>query len=137
MSEKNFWTLLRNNLPLTMYRVENRVAQGMPDVHYIKEGSSGWIELKYIDKWPKKRFVSGLRLNQAMWANKYISKKGKSWILIRVGRDFTVLVNGEFAKDLFDRPSKKHLMQISSWVKQGNLSTEDWESLAKTIAFSH
>jgi hypothetical protein len=137
MSEKNFWTLLRNNLPLTMYRVENRVAQGMPDVHYIREGRSGWIELKYIDKWPKKRFVSGLRLNQAMWANKYISKEGKSWILIRVGRDFTVLVNGKFARDLFDRPSKKHLMDICSWSKKGNLSTEDWEYLAKTIAFSH
>lgn len=118
MSEKNFWTLLRNNLPLTMYRVENRVAQGMPDVHYIREGKSGWIELKYIDKWPKKRFVSGLRLNQAMWANKYISKEGKSWILIRVGRDFTVLVNGKFARDLFDRPSKKHLIDICSWSKK-------------------
>ena len=137
MSEKNFWTLLRNNLPLTMYRVENRVAQGMPDVHYIREGKSGWIELKYIDKWPKKRFVSGLRLNQAMWANKYISKEGKSWILIRVGRDFTVLVNGKYGRDIFDRPSKKHLMDICSWSKRGNLSHDDWTDLAATIAFCH
>ena len=43
MSEKNFWTLIRNNLPLKMYRVENRVAQGMPDVHYIGNGNSGWM----------------------------------------------------------------------------------------------
>ena len=57
MSEKNFWTLIRNNLPLKMYRVENRVAQGMPDVHYIGNGKSGWIELKYINKWPKRRFA--------------------------------------------------------------------------------
>ena len=137
MSEKNFWTLLRNNLPLTMYRVENRVAQGMPDVHYIRESNSGWIELKYMDKWPKKRFVSGLRLNQAMWANKYILNGGRSWILIRVGRDFTVLVSGHHAKELFDRPSRKHLMEISSWSQKGNLSTEDWESLAKIIKTYH
>jgi hypothetical protein len=136
MSEKNFWTLIRNNLPLKMYRVENRVAQGMPDVHYIGNGNSGWIELKYINKWPKRRFVSGLRLNQAMWANTYISHGGNSWILIRVDRDFTVLVSGIHARKLFDRPSKKHLMEMSSWSKRGNLSTEDWESLAKTISLS-
>ena len=55
MSEKSFWTLLRNNLKLKAYRVENKVMKGMPDVHYIKNGKSGWLELKYLDKWPKKR----------------------------------------------------------------------------------
>ena len=54
MSEKNFWNLVRNNLDLKMYRVENRVAVGMPDVHYISEKSSGWIELKFIPILPKK-----------------------------------------------------------------------------------
>ena len=137
MSEKNFWTLIRNNLPLKMYRVENRVAQGMPDVHYIGYGEAGWIELKYINHWPKRRFVSGLRLNQAMWAKNYISRGGQSWILIRVGRDFTVLVNGKYGKDIFDRPSKKHLMDICSWSKRGNLSYDDWTDLAATIAFCH
>lgn len=54
MSEKNFWNLVRNNLDLKMYRVENRVAVGMPDVHYISEKSSGWIELKFIPSLPKR-----------------------------------------------------------------------------------
>ena len=134
MSEKNFWTLIRNNLPLTMYRVENRVAQGMPDVHYIRESNSGWIELKYVDNWPKKRFVSGLRLNQAMWATKYVLNGGRSWVLIRVGRDFTILVSGNDSKQLFDRPSKKRLIEFSSWNKQGNLSSEDWKELADKIS---
>tara|TARA_R110000824_G_scaffold40192_12_gene120749 strand:+ start:888 stop:1298 length:411 start_codon:yes stop_codon:yes gene_type:complete len=134
MSEKNFWTLIRNNLPLTMYRVENRVAQGMPDVHYIRESNSGWIELKYVDNWPKKRFVSGLRLNQAMWATKYVLNGGRSWVLIRVGRDFTILVSGNDSKQLFDRPSKKRLIEFSSWSKQGNLSSEDWKELADKIS---
>ena len=48
MSEKNFWNLIRTNLNLKMYRVENRVASGMPDVHYVSEKGSGWIELKYV-----------------------------------------------------------------------------------------
>ena len=48
MSEKNFWVLLRTSLSqnLKMYRVENRVMKGMPDVHYLKEGKTGCIELK-------------------------------------------------------------------------------------------
>ena len=37
MSEKNFWHLLRNSLPLKMYRVENKVMRGMPDIHYINK----------------------------------------------------------------------------------------------------
>ena len=54
MSEKNYWNFLRDNLGIKMYRVENRVGFGMPDVHYISEKGSGWIELKYIPEFPKK-----------------------------------------------------------------------------------
>ena len=79
MSEKNFWVLLRTSLKqLKMYRVENRVMKGMPDVHYIKDGSSGWIELKYIDKWPKTRVATGLKLNQCLWLKEYDENKGQS-----------------------------------------------------------
>ena len=37
MSEKALWSLVRNNLPLKMYRVENRVMVGMPDVYFIRQ----------------------------------------------------------------------------------------------------
>ena len=64
-SEKQFWNLLRDKLPINkMYRVENKVTKGMPDIHYIHKGKSGWIELKYLDKFPKNRISSGLKLNQ-------------------------------------------------------------------------
>ena len=37
-SEKQFWNLLRDKLPINkMYRVENKVTKGMPDIHYIHE----------------------------------------------------------------------------------------------------
>ena len=55
-SEKQFWNLLRDKLPINkMYRVENKVTKGMPDIHYIHKGKSGWIELKYLDKFPNHR----------------------------------------------------------------------------------
>lgn len=74
MSEKNFWNLVRDNCPVNMHRVENSVMRGMPDVHYIRNGQSGWIELKYLANWPSKRFASGLMLNQMMWNKNTESK---------------------------------------------------------------
>ena len=90
MTERNFWVLIRKSMKdLKMYRVENRVMKGMPDVHYIKDGVSGWIELKYLTLWPKRRISTGLKLNQSLWLKEYDEHKGKAWILIRIGRDFT------------------------------------------------
>ena len=133
MSEKNFWHLLRTSLPLKMYRVENRVMKGMPDIHYIHKGKTGWIELKYMHKLPVKRFTSGFKLNQCYWALNYRANKGQTWILIRVVRDLTVLINGKHAKILFDRPSTKKILEISSWVAKGNISDKQWDELAKVI----
>jgi hypothetical protein len=133
MSEHSFWTLVRNNLGLKMYRVENRVMKGMPDVHYIQDGKSGWIELKYIADWPRKRIASGLMLNQAMWLQEYVEHKGRCWVLIRIGRDFIGLVDGRDAKVLHDRPSTKDFYSLLAWKKHGNMKTADWVELADVI----
>ena len=101
MSEKNFWVLIRTSMKnLKMYRVENRVMKGMPDVHYIRDGKSGWIELKYMSKWPKTRVATGLKLNQSLWLKEYDEHKGQCWILFRVGRDYTAEMQRKFLTDL-------------------------------------
>jgi hypothetical protein len=134
MSEKNFWTLVRNSLDLKMYRVENRVMQGMPDVHYIRDGKSGWIELKYLDLWPKKRIACGLMLSQSLWLKEYKEHKGKCWILLRVGRDFIGLIDGKDAKTAYNRPSSKDFIDILAWKNQGNMTEQKWKELADFIA---
>jgi len=134
MSESNFWALLRNKLKLRMYRVENRVMKGMPDVHYIREGKSGWIELKYLKAWPKNRVSTGLKLNQCLWLKEYNEHKGDCWILLRVGRDYTGLIHGREAKKIFDRPSSGQILDLMTWGKRGNMSDEDWQELADVIA---
>lgn len=134
MSESNFWALLRNKLKLRMYRVENRVMKGMPDVHYIREGKSGWIELKYLKAWPKNRVSTGLKLNQCLWLKEYNEHKGDCWILLRVGRDYTGLIHGREAKKIFDRPSSGQILDLMTWGKRGNLTDEDWQELADVIA---
>jgi hypothetical protein len=133
MSEKSFWTLLRNNLKLKAYRVENKVMKGMPDVHYIKNGKSGWLELKYLDKWPKKRITTGLMLNQALWLYEYSKNKGSCWILVRVERDFTCLIKGEHALSIHKRPSSPDFFNYVHWQKRGNMSSGDWEELTDKI----
>tara|TARA_R100001377_G_scaffold66562_1_gene41808 strand:- start:298 stop:732 length:435 start_codon:yes stop_codon:yes gene_type:complete len=136
MSEKNFWTLIRNNLPLKMYRVENKVMKGMPDVHYIDtQGNSGWIELKFLESWPKKVLSIGLRMNQSLWLTSYARNKGNCWVLLKVGRDYTALIKGEEADKLF-RPSRKEFFGCVLWSKKGNLSKDDWAELCGVITLS-
>lgn len=134
MSENNFWVLLRVSLKLKMYRVENRVAKGMPDVHYLKDGKSGWIELKYMSDWNPRRVSIGLRKNQVFWLKEYDENKGRCWILVRIGRDFIGLIDGKNADKLFKRPSKKDFYEMLSWSKRGNMKNEDWQDLANNIA---
>ena len=133
MSEKSFWALIRKKLPLKMYRVENKVMKGMPDIHYIKDGQSGWIELKYIDKWPKKRIAIGFKLNQSLWAKEYTAKGGRSWILIRAERTHIILIKGEKADVLYKRPHVKDLISMARWSKNKNMTDKDWDELASIL----
>jgi hypothetical protein len=134
MSEKSFWVLLRNSMKhMKMYRVENRVMQGMPDVHYIKDGKTGWIELKYLPEWPKKRMSIGLRKTQSFWLKQYDEQKGKCWVMLRIGRDYIALIDGKDAPQLYDMPSKKDFRSIVRWSKKGNMKQSDWDELVDVV----
>ena len=136
MTEKNFWTYIRSNLVVRgvqTYRVENKVAVGMPDVHYIHEGVSGWIELKFMNDWPKKRMTTGLMQTQAMWLETYYLNGGNSWIMLRIGREFTGLLSGREAMKIYDRPSKAAFRGMLCWHAMGNIKEEEWDTLKNTI----
>ena len=134
MSEKNFWNLIRNNLNLKMYRVENRVAVGMPDVHYVSHNSSGWIELKYIPEMAKKGKVkTGVRKAQARWHDSYCKNGGTSWLLFRIERKGIVLVDGSICKTLSKGKTVCNLVEICSWSKMGNMNDNDWDELRSVI----
>ncbi len=133
MSEKNFWTLVRNSLPLKMYRVENKVMKGMPDVHYVKSGHSGWVELKYLKQWPKSRVNIGIKTTQCIWHKEYREEQGKCWVLVRIGRDFTALFDGNYSEALFKRPSRKDFISMALWYKRGNLTKEDWNQIKELL----
>jgi hypothetical protein len=116
MSEKQFWTFVRSNLDLQMYRVENKVAVGMPDVHYVSECGGGWIELKYIPRFQiKGRTKIGVRKSQAIWHTNYKKYGGISWILLRVGREKIFLFEGSRAKEISRMPCDKDIVGMAYW----------------------
>jgi hypothetical protein len=138
MSERNFWSFIRPNLGIKMHRVENKVAAGMPDIHYVSEAGSGWIELKYIPEFQiKGRTKIGIRKAQAIWHKNYKNDGGISWILLRVGREKIFLFNGEHAEKISKMPPDKEIVTMSCWSFFGNLKKEDWEDLKSTILEPH
>jgi hypothetical protein len=138
MSEKQFWTFVRSNLDLQMYRVENKVAVGMPDVHYVSECGGGWIELKYIPGFQiKGRTKIGVRKSQAIWHTNYKKYGGISWILLRVGREKIFLFEGSRAKEISRMPCDKDIVGMAYWSFYGNFKQENWESLKLAILEPH
>jgi len=117
-----------------MYRVENRVSEGMPDVHYIRNGSSGWVELKYLVDWPKRNNIKiGLRLNQSFWLDEYKKLDGRCWIMIRIGTDFIGLVDGAEAKKLYEKLPVPDFLKCLAYKKFGKMTKADWAELADVI----
>jgi hypothetical protein len=131
MSEKNFWSYMRGSIPLKMYRVENKVSKGMPDIHFVKSGNSGWIELKYVKNFePNKKINIGLKQEQHLWLKEYKSYRGKCWILLKA--DNTILLF-DGAEDLTKSYKREDLLIKAVWVNEGNMDEEKWNSLAMHI----
>ena len=95
MKESDLWGYIRKGMKpyWQATRIENTTGNGVPDVTYtiVKHG---WIELKYIPKWP----VRGptivklpLRPEQKLW----IESRGKLaryvWVICRIEDDFFLL----------------------------------------------
>ncbi len=75
---------------LKLHRVENLIGNGMPDVIGINDrGTSFWIELKAIDKWPVRGTTAVLRNafepGQIGFQKEWNSWNGRAFTLLRIG----------------------------------------------------
>jgi Holliday junction resolvase len=96
--EANFWNTIRKNLPKgsQAWRLENRVAAGMPDCYIMIDGYPLWIELKVT----KSNSVK-LSPQQIAWHMAHSYAGGHSLILVKrstTGRLF--LFEGREARDV-------------------------------------
>lgn len=66
--------------------VENSAGPGTPDVQYV----GGWIELKWIENWPKKAgtpvVIPHFTPQQRCWAiRRYVADPKGIWLILEVG----------------------------------------------------
>ena len=76
-SEKNLWQRIKKlNLKGQIFRIESNTINGIPDVYWLINGKSIWIELKSND-------VKNLGLSkyQINWHLEHYQNKGTSFIL--------------------------------------------------------
>lgn len=96
--EANFWSMIRKNLPKgsQAWRLENRVAVGMPDCYIMIDGHPLWIELKVSKS-------NSVRLSpqQIAWHTAHSHAGGHSLILVKRSSTGTLfLFEGRGARDV-------------------------------------
>jgi len=81
---------------LNCYRVENQIAEAMPDVvGQNKNGATFWLELKAINIWPKRASTPVLRgkfePGQIPWAVQWNQWGGNAFILAKISSVYYLL----------------------------------------------
>ena len=88
--EKYLWKQIRDKLnDFFIQRIETSIERGIPDVYYINNGRSGWIEGKYIRQ-PKRKTTKlkvKITVEQIAWHISHARHGGLSYFLVKKGRD--------------------------------------------------
>lgn len=94
MNESSFWAYLKGVMAQCWEatRIETSTALGVPDVTYTIPQGHGWIELKYLQAFPK-RATTAVRLAHFTDAQKnWMRQRGRLadavWLFVRVGNEF-------------------------------------------------
>lgn len=105
MSEANFWTHLRKQLPGRWQRITDRFEPGIADVAFVfksqglRKAVTGWLELKEVDSavtptGRMARFKLGLRPEQAIWLSDWGRWGARVGILVKVQPHDLLLFHG-------------------------------------------
>ncbi len=88
---------------------EDKYSTGIPDTDYCFSGIAGWLELKIIQDWPKKKDTNlhtplkHLTNDQINWMKKRINAGGNVYLLLKVMRTKEYLLfGGDDARRLKD-----------------------------------
>lgn len=113
---------------LDAFAVENRVRPGTPDVNYI----GGWIELKWIKRWPKNAEFSEVKIDhftpqQRVWLKTRWRKGGRAFVLLQAAGQDWLLFDGETAAQILGRATRPELFAraLMTWkgLNEKELST--------------
>lgn len=83
VSMSNLWDAQRH---------EDKYSVGIPDVSFGINDKNGWIELKYLEKWPKYGTVKipHFTSQQRNWLERRDGFGGGCWLLLQVGNDYLI-----------------------------------------------
>lgn len=92
---------------LNLYRVENQITAGMPDVIAInRSGCVFWLELKAYEDWPKRDstciFKGKFEKGQLGFLCSWRSWNGHAFVLLKVGKVY-YLIRPSMDLEKFDR----------------------------------
>ena len=125
-NEKTFWDLIRKNIkspPDThLVRIENAVYSGTPDVSYCIDGKEGFLELKYIEEYPKREstvVAVDVRQAQRTWLHDRNIAGGRCYLAMSVKNKDIYIFDGLQAAMFLGKSWKKEDLKKHSllfWV---------------------
>lgn len=94
MDESGFWSYIEKGMKgrWDASRHEDLLGLGVPDVSFGCGGQNGWIELKYLPKFPK-RPATPVKIRhytneQKIWLRKRGKAGGSTWLFLRIEKEF-------------------------------------------------
>jgi hypothetical protein len=100
---------------------EDALQSGIPDLSYSGGGHHGWIELKFLKAWPKRKETPVRIAHYTEEQRHFLLSRGRAggrcWLLLRVGREH-LLFNHERAQDI-GRHEQRGLYCIANYLWAG------------------
>ena len=115
MDESDLWQKLKSCSKhlAHIFRIENSIHLGTPDVNGCRNGIDFWIELKYLEKWPKLLKIDHFTEQQKIFLVERGRHGGNAFLLVHVGKDFL----------LFDWPEA---LQIHTYDRDAAIKNAIW-----------
>lgn len=118
--EQRMWDSIRPVIKcLDPYRIESTLTgAGIPDVNY----SHGWIELKYVDRWPPRGGplrIPHFTKEQRGWLIGRGVAGGRAFLLLKVGENEWLLFAGGTAAAMLGRVKQQRLYEVclARWTR--------------------
>jgi hypothetical protein len=144
MNENSMWQTLRKGMAGLWIptRLETSTGNGVPDIAFaiadsknrpIEAGKFGFMELKYIPKWPKREGTLvklPLRPEQKLWLKSRGDLAGNCWVLVRIEDHFFLLDHTE-AIEAADGWEQKRYFDNFNWYMK-----IDYKALADALSWN-
>lgn len=114
---------------------EDMLNAGVPDLSYSGAGVNGFIELKWLEAWPKREETIVRIPHYTKEQKHFLLSRGRAggrcWLLLRVGREH-LLFNHEHAQDVGGKPREWHYA-VSEPIGSCATTRIDFEQLTRIL----